>query len=179
MLESLITSKTRIKLLLKFFLNSTTKAYLRGLEAEFGESTNAIRLELNRFEQAGLLTSHSEGNRKFFTANSKHPLFADIQSLMRKHLGIDQLVEQVIEHLGEVKKVYLTGAFAHGQENSDIEILLVGEAIDIIYLETIIAKAGDLIHKNILYKLITVLQFNTDFAEMGKENFLLLWEQNN
>ena len=53
MLESLITSKTRIKLLLKFFLNSSTKAYLRGLEAEFGESTKAIRLELNRFEQIG------------------------------------------------------------------------------------------------------------------------------
>ena len=85
MLESLITSKTRIKLLLKFFLNSSTKAYLRGLEAEFGESTNSIRIELNRFEQAGLLTSHSEGNRKFFTANIKHPLFPDIQSQMLTH----------------------------------------------------------------------------------------------
>src|SRR5512145_3038113 len=148
MLESLITSKTRIKLLLKFFLNSNTKAYLRGLESEFGESTNAIRLELNRFEQAGLLTSHAEGNRKFFTANTRHPLFPDIQSLMRKHLGIDQLVDHVIEHLGNVKKVYLTGAFAHGQESPDIEILLIGNEIDTDYLENIIAKAGNLIHKN-------------------------------
>ena len=179
MLESLITSKTRIKLLLKFFLNSSTKAYLRGLEAEFGESTNAIRIELNRFEAAGLLTSHAEGNRKFFTANTGHPLFPDIQSLMRKHLGIDQLVDQVIEHLGEVKKVYLTGAFAHGQQSPDIEILLVGGAIDTLYLEKIIAKAGKLINKNILYHLMTVLQFDTDFASMGHEDLLLLWEQNN
>lgn len=179
MLESLITSKTRIKLLLKFFLNSSTKAYLRGLEAEFGESTNAIRLELNRFEQAGLLISHSEGNRKFFSANSKHPLFPDIQSLMRKHLGIDQLVEQVIEHLGEVNKVYLTGAFAHGKESPDIEIVLVGGTIDTSYLENIIDKASKLIHKNILYKLVPVLQFNADFANLGDENLLLLWEQNN
>jgi predicted nucleotidyltransferase len=179
MIESLITSKTRIKLLLKFFLNSSTKAYLRGLETEFGESTNAIRLELNRFEQAGLLSSHSEGNRKFFTANTTHPLFPDIQSLMRKHLGIDQLVEQVIEHLGEVKKVYLTGSFAHGLESPDIEILLVGGEIDTIYLDTIIAKAGKLIHKNILYQLMPVLQFDEDFADLGQENLLLLWEQNN
>jgi len=41
MLDSLITSKTRIKLLLKFFLNTSTHAYLRGLADEFGESTNA------------------------------------------------------------------------------------------------------------------------------------------
>ena len=53
MIEALISSKTRIKLLLKFFLNSKTTSYLRGLEAEFGESSNAIRIELNRFEKAG------------------------------------------------------------------------------------------------------------------------------
>ena len=99
MLENLITSKTRVKLLLKFFLNSHTQAHLRGLESEFGESTNAIRLELNRFEQAGMLTSHTEGNRKVFSANPSYPLFPEIQNLLHKHLGIDQLIEQVIEKL--------------------------------------------------------------------------------
>jgi len=57
MLDSLVTSQTRIKLLKKFFLNGSTRAHLRGLESEFGESTNAIRVELNRFEGAGLLHS--------------------------------------------------------------------------------------------------------------------------
>ncbi len=179
MLESLITSKTRIKLLLKFFLNSSTKAYLRGLESEFGESTNAIRLELNRFEHAGLLTSHTEGNRKLFSANTCHPLFPEIQNLLRKHLGIDQLLEQVIEQLGEVEQVYLTGTFARGQESPDIEILLVGGNIDTAYLERLIAKAGNLIHKNILYNLMPSLQFDTYFASQGRENLLLLWQQNN
>jgi hypothetical protein len=115
MLESLITSKTRIKLLLKFFLNSNTSAHLRGLESEFGESTNGIRLELNRFEHAGLLSSHLEGNRKLYAANVKHPLFTDIQNLVHKHVGLDQLIDKVILRLGKVEKVYLTGAFARGQ----------------------------------------------------------------
>lgn len=57
MIEALISSKTRIKLLLKFFLNSSNRAYLRGLEEEFGESTNAIRLELNKLEKAGMVSS--------------------------------------------------------------------------------------------------------------------------
>ena len=69
MINALITSETRIKLLRKFFLNSSTKAHLRGLESEFGESSNAIRLELNRFEAAGLLYSLREGNKKVFQAN--------------------------------------------------------------------------------------------------------------
>ena len=48
MLDTLITSKTRIKLLMKFFMNPRTRAYLRELASEFGESTNSIRVELNR-----------------------------------------------------------------------------------------------------------------------------------
>jgi predicted transcriptional regulator len=70
MLDSLITSKTRIKLLLKFFLNSDNKSYLRNLEQEFGESSNAIRVELNRLEEADLLRSEVSGNKKFFSANT-------------------------------------------------------------------------------------------------------------
>jgi DNA-binding GntR family transcriptional regulator len=57
MLDTLVTSKTRLKLILKFFLNPGSRAYLRGLAEEFGESSNAVRLELNRFEEAGLLES--------------------------------------------------------------------------------------------------------------------------
>jgi hypothetical protein len=75
MIETLISSKMRIKLLLKFFLNSRSRSYLRGLETEFGDSTNAIRLELNRFEKAGMLKSYTEGNKKFFQANTDHPLY--------------------------------------------------------------------------------------------------------
>ena len=79
MIDSLITNKTRIKLLLRFFLNTGSRSYLRGLESEFGESTNAIRLELNRFEEAGLLVSSMDKNKKMFQANRHHPLFDDIQ----------------------------------------------------------------------------------------------------
>ena len=178
MLENLITSKTRIKLLLKFFLNSNTRAHLRGLESEFGESTNAIRLELNRFEQAGLLTSHEEGNRKIYAANSSYPLFPDIKNLLHKHLGIDQLLEQVIEKLGDVDEVYLTGSFAHGLDSPNIDILLVGGNIDSEYLESLIAKAGQLINKQICYNLKNRFQFETYFAGMSNKDILLLWQQN-
>jgi len=179
MLESLITSKTRIKLLLKFFLNSNTSAHLRGLESEFGESTNAIRLELNRMEQAGLLVSRSDGNRKLFSANTRHPLFGDINQLVRKHVGIDQLVEQVIEKLGEVEKVYLTGAFARGQESPDIDILLVGGQIDTLFLDKLIKKAASLVRKKVNYSLVDNGQFEQLAADMDSGEMLLLWQQGN
>ena len=84
MLESLITSKTRIKLLLKFFLNPGTRAYLRGLATEFGESTNAIRVELNRLTDAKLLKSINSGRKVEYRANKEHSLFKDIQNVVNK-----------------------------------------------------------------------------------------------
>jgi type I site-specific restriction-modification system R (restriction) subunit len=176
MLESLITSKTRIKLLLKFFLNSNTSAHLRGLESEFHESTNGIRLELNRFEQAGLLHSYTEGNKKLYKANPLHPLFTDIQHLVQKHLGIDQFIEQVIDRLGEIQKVYLTGAFARGQESPYIEMIMVSRAIDQSYLDKLIDKASRIIHREIRYTLIEE-DLKTGIQHPGSDNLLLIWEK--
>src|ERR1035437_4939481 len=155
MLETLITSKTRIKLLTKFFLNPQAKAYLRGLEETFGESSNAVRLELNRFENAGLLSSAMEGNRKVYTANTKHPLFPDIHNILRKHLGIDQIIEEVTKKLGRVDQVWLSGEFAKGNDSTNIELLLVGTAIDKDYLENLREKATVIISRTIQLSLYT------------------------
>ena len=104
MLETLISSKTRLKLLLKFFLNSNSTSYLRGLEAEFGDSSNAIRLELNRFENAGMLTSFKMAIKKYFRANIDHPLYNDIHNILLKYIGFDKIVDTILENLGEVKR---------------------------------------------------------------------------
>ena len=179
MLGDLITSKTRIRLLLKFFLNSSTQAYLRGLESEFGESTNSIRLELNRFEQAGLIVAHDMGNRRIYSANTCYQLYPEIKNLVHKHLVIDQILEQVVEKLGSLEVVYLTGTFAHGTDGPDIDILLVGNDIDTNYLDLLIDKAKPLFQKNIRYKLINTVQFQSTYQELSKKDMLLLWQQKN
>ena len=178
MLDSLITSKTRIKLLIRLFLNSNSYGHLRGLQTEFGESSNAIRIELNRFEQAGLLTSHIESNRKVYAANTSHPLFPDINSLLRKHLGLDQLIEKVIERLGRVEEVYLTGDFACGKESSFIEMLIIGEDMNTAYLDELIAKSQNLIKRTIQYTLLNPASYLTLASTLRKEELLLLWRRN-
>ncbi|HOO65069.1 MAG TPA: winged helix-turn-helix domain-containing protein, partial [Synergistaceae bacterium] len=109
MIDALITSKTRIKLLFKFFFNPDVTAYLRELAEEFGESTNAVRLELNRFAEAGLINSTQEGRTKMYGANQTHPLFPEIHALVRKTLGIDQMIERELGYMGDLKAVYIVG----------------------------------------------------------------------
>jgi predicted nucleotidyltransferase len=158
MLDTLITSKTRIKLLLKFFLNSKTSSYLRNLEAEFGESTNSIRLELNKFEEAGLLETSTSGNKKLFKANIKHPMFSDIQNILMKYTGLDKIVEQVIEKLGNVESVYLVGELAKGLDNPIIDLVFVGD-INKAYLLNLTEKAEKLIHKKIRFVIFNSEEF--------------------
>jgi len=151
MLESLITTKTRIKLLLKFFLNINTQGYLRSLEAEFNESTNGIRQELNRFERAGLLLAENEGNKKLYRANTGHPLFKDLNSIIRKFIGIEEVIEKIIDRLGNVQQVYLEGQIARGLDSDIIDLMIIGNDIDRNYLSSLVEKAEPLIGRKIRY----------------------------
>lgn len=176
MLDTLITSKTRVKLLLKFFLNSNSSSYLRGLEQEFGESSNAIRLELNRFEQAGLLTSNSQGNRKYFRANISHPLYRDIHNILLKYVGFDQIIEKVVNKLGKVEEVYVVGDFARGKDSRVIDLLFVGEGIDREYLIRLVDKCEKLIDRKIRYLVFENGEAEAFLEDFRPEEILLLWK---
>lgn len=176
MLETLISSKTRIKLLLKFFLNSSNKAHLRGLETEFGESSNAIRLELNKLEEAGLLKSSHQGNKKLFNANTSHPLYKDINSILFKYTGLDRIVEQVLSNLGELVRVYLVGDLGRGIDSPIIDLIIVGN-INTTYLIKLIEKAENIIDKKIRYLTYTAEQFDEQKGKILPENHLLIWNQ--
>lgn len=176
MLETLISSKTRIKLLLKFFLNGNTRSHLRALETEFRESSNAIRLELNRFEDAGMLVSKSEGNRKLFQANKQHPLFSEIHNILLKYIGLDQIIENVIMRLGNIERLYLIGEFSKGLDSQIIDLIFIGE-IDKNYLVTLIERVEGLIDRKIRYLIYKSEEFSdAKIAEFSPPP-LLLWKK--
>ena len=175
MINTLITSQTRIKLLKKFFLNSSTKAHLRGLESEFGESSNAIRLELNRFEEAGLLHSLRDGNKKVYQANRNHPLFGDIHSIIMKETGIDRVIEKVIHRIGDLVCVYLTGDFARGKDSPVIELILVGDNIDREYLVRKIMQAEELVGRKVSYVVLNPGEADNHLLKLKPADLLPLW----
>ena len=148
MLEPLITSKTRIRLLLKFFLNPETRAYLRELASEFGESTNGIRLELNSLTKAKLLKSSNIGRTVVYRANKDHTLFTDIQSVVQKYVGIDHLVDDLISELGQVDSAYIIGDYAHGSDSGLIDLVIVGQ-VKVDVLQRLVDKTGKIISRKI------------------------------
>lgn len=176
MLDTLISSKTRLKLLLRLFLNPGNSAHLRGLAEDFGESTNAVRLELNRFEDAGMLLSEAQGNKKVYKANDKHPLFGDLNNIILKYVGIDRIIETVIGRMGDLEKVYMTGDYALGRDSGLIDLIFIG-TINKTYLVNVVEKAEKLVNKKIRYITYEAEEWLAKCdLELSSGKTLLLWE---
>lgn len=169
MLEALIQSKTRLKLVLKFFLNPENKPYLRGLAKELGESTNSVRVELNRFEESGLISSYVSGNKKFYQVNREFPLYKELRNITFKHLGIDQVLEKVINKLGQVEAVFLTGDLAKGLDSSVIDITIVGEKVDKVFLARLVIKAEKIVER----KIRTIVYRRNEEIKLAKPYLLI------
>ena len=154
MLGSLITSKTRLKMLIKFFVNTANKGYLNGLANEFNESTNSIRKELNNLSSAGYLLKVKSNNKVIYNANKKHPLFAVLQKVVRQHLGIEDIIDSILNKIGDVRSVAIVGDYAKGIDSGLIKILLLGDDININYLEELIVKVEKKITRKVSFKIV-------------------------
>ncbi len=153
-MQSLITSKTRIKLLIKFFLNSSTKGYLRGLSKEFDESTNGIRKELNSLTKAGYLrVTKNDSNKKLYTANKKHPLYDILHQIVLKELGLDHIVASVLDRMGAVKRIIVIGDYANGLDTGVIDVVVEGEALNTDYIGTLSDKMKQKINRSVRFLL--------------------------
>ncbi len=175
MIETLISSKTRLKLLLKFFLNSSNTSYLRSLEVEFKESTNAIRIELNRFEKAGLLQSEKVGNKKFFSANPSHPLFINLQQIVKKHIGLDTIIENIVVKLESIERVYLIGKLAQGINESVMSFEVIGK-VKADRLKTLVTKVEKQLDKKISIAVYTN-DYQNDQKSTINQDRLLIWKK--
>ncbi len=153
MLDSLITSKTRLRMLIKFFVSAANNGYLNGLASEFNESTNSIRKELNNLSDAGYLLKSKENNKVIYNANTSHPMFEVLQKIIRQHIGLDEIVETVIQRIGDVDQIALTGDYAEGIDSGNIQIIINGSSVNKNYLDKIKPKIKKRIGREVSFLL--------------------------
>ena len=153
MLNSLITSKTRLRMLIKFFVNAANNGYLNGLANEFNESTNSIRKELNNLSSAGYLQKSKNNNKVIYNANTSHPMFGVLQKIVRQHLGLEEIVETGIDRIGDVDQIALTGEYARGVDSGNIEIIINGKDVNKDYLDSIKPKIKKKIRREVSFLL--------------------------
>ena len=167
-LASLITSKTRLKLLLKFFTHPDARGHLRGLAEEFGDSTNAVRIELNKLEEAGLLHGQTEGQKVVYRVNKANPFYSDLVSMVSKYMGFDELIENVLEKVGNLKEAYVVGDYAKGVDSGTIELVLVGD-LYVSALDDLCERVANKIKRKIEYRI-----YSDDTVNIQEANLRLI-----
>ena len=160
MLDNLITSKTRLRLLIKFFVSQANKGHLNGLASEMGESTNSIRKELNHLYEAGYLNKNKQDNKVEYNVNINHPLYDTMKRVVMKHLGLEDIVETVLDKMGNVKEILLIGDYAKGNDSGTIEVFLIGQDLNMEYISNLEDKIEDLIGRKISFYLAS--KFTSD-----------------
>ncbi len=173
--SGLISSKTRIKLLIRFFFNPQIRAYLRELAREFNVSTNAVREELNQLTRTTLLKSEKNGRQVLYMANVEHPLFPELKSMVSKVMGIDQVIDGIVNRLGYLERAYLMDDYAEGKDTGIIDLLLVGN-IDQYHLNDLSRKTERYIKRKIRSLVLSRHEYNKLLPKLKKRPRLLVWE---
>lgn len=173
--SGLITSKTRIRILMRLFLNPQRHAYLRELADEFQVSSSQIKGELDQLSNANLLVSEKKGRQVFFSANEKHPVFNELHSMVKKALGMDRILDSMISRLGNLEKALLVDDYAEGKDTGIIDLLLVGN-IDMTNLFDLTQKTEKYIDRKIRTLVLSNEEFERLSPELNKRPQFQLWQ---
>jgi len=171
----LISSKTRIKLLIRFFFNPNTSSYLRELAKEFNVSTNSVREELNQLTRTKLLTFQKSGRQVFYKANQEHPLFPELKSMVSKVMGIDQVVDGIVTRLGDLEQAYLLDDYAEGKDSGIIDLVLVGN-VDQYHLNDLSRKTERYIKRKIRTLVLSRDEFKEFEPKLKACPHILIWK---
>ncbi|HSX48794.1 MAG TPA: winged helix-turn-helix domain-containing protein [Candidatus Saccharimonadales bacterium] len=129
-LSDIITSKVRIEVLQLFFGHPTEMYHVRGIVREINEEINAVRRELTKLEEAGVIKKEARGNRVYYWLREDYPMYGDILSIVSKTSGLGATLITNKTKLGKPIYVMFSGRFARHKKrkkDDDVDILVVGD----------------------------------------------------
>lgn len=172
MLQDLVVSKCRVKLLQTFLGQPNEIFYIRQLVRRIGEEINAVRRELNHLETAGIVKKENRGNRIYYWVDRNYPLYGDLLALISKTVGLGETIIKNKNKIGRIKIAMLSGRFARGLPTKEgaVDLLIVGDIL-IPELGKIIRNEETKVGKEINYTVMNKEEF--EFRKKRRDPFLL------
>lgn len=129
--DLLFPNQYRRKVLGLLLMRPEQQIHLRELARVIGAAPGTLKKELDALCEAGLLRAERVGNQVRFCANTAHPVFPELQALIRKTIGLaDALRLSLAPLAGRIDAAFVFGSMASGTESagSDIDLMVVGDA---------------------------------------------------
>jgi len=134
-----------------------------------------VREELNQLKKTGLLDAQKDGRQVYYRANTGHPLFPELKSMVGKVMGIDQVIDGIVNRLGDLESAFLIDDYAEGKDTGIIDLLLVGN-IDQYHLNDLSRKTERYIKRKIRSLVLSREEFEDLLPKLKNRPRILIWE---
>ncbi|MFC1627137.1 hypothetical protein ACFL18_01095 [Patescibacteria group bacterium] len=172
-LKDLFVSKVRVKLIQVFLSQPKEMFYVRQLVRMTDEEINAVRRELSRMEERGMVKKEPRANRLYYFFNKNYGYYQDLISLVAKTTGLGADIVKSKNKIGQIKFAMLSGRFSRQmprKSEEDIDLLVVG-SLNMQELSRVVRKAESQREKEINYAPMTLEEF--EFRKSRRDPFLL------
>jgi predicted nucleotidyltransferase len=166
-LEILGKSKIRQKIIVSFVYNQGKEFYLSEIARRARTSAGTAQRELNKLLAQGFVTFKKRGNLSIYRLNESYALLHEIESIVRKTIGVEAELGNELSKVNGVRLAFLFGSYAKGglKSDSDIDLFIVGTPEeDAVF--NVVRKVEGSVGREINYHLADV----TEFAEKSKRS---------
>jgi len=127
-LDKLISSSARVKVLRLLLLNEEKRYYQREIAELAGLPVRAVQREGARLTEIGLLRRIEDGNRVYFQANAACPIFAELKRILLKTVALELLLSEPLAREGQIEVAFIYGSYAADRETatSDVDLFVIG-----------------------------------------------------
>lgn len=152
MLQYIIPSKVRRKILELFFHNIEDSYYLRDIVRKVNEEVNAVKRELDILHEGKVLTREKRLNKVFYTLNKNYLFFDEFLRIFTKQSILATLISKNSSKLGKLKFIALSTKFPKKVQIKEDEIYLLFVGIIVVpEVESIINEAKQEFGREINY----------------------------
>ena len=161
MLETLLSSRVRAKVLAAFFLFPGSGYNAWELAQRLEESYSAVWKELVRLESLGILKSERRGNSKNYQVDDSCPIVPELRSIILKTEGVGFVIRDKLREMDGVKTAFIFGSFASGEVDtrSDLDLMIIGQ-INLSELAPVISELEKELNRPVNYIIYSEKEWN-------------------
>ncbi len=171
-MQDFMISKTRIKMMELFFTKPSEMYYVREITRATKEEINAVRRELERMSNYGLLKMEQRGNRSYYFLNTKYTYFQELQQMVAKSVGLGRKLRRLQKKLGTISFTMFSAKFVQGKKprQDEVDVLIIGDLV-LPELQALIKEEETVIGREINYAVFSEDEFN--FRKTRRDPFIM------
>lgn len=171
-LQDFMISRVRVRIMELFFNQPNEMYFVREITRQTHEEINAVRRELDRMLEAGILKSEERGNRLYYYLNRNYSFFPELLRMVRKSTGLGEKLVKHRKKLGTVKFIMFSGKFVNvdRSKQTEVDILVVGDIV-LAELEALMNEEQERIGREINYTVLPEDEF--EFRKQRRDPFLM------